>query len=245
MLVAGKAAQTLASYHYGFQAMLIGMRCTASRCASPPPRARRAHDTGAIVSYMQMDAGTVFAATNGLHGLWLMPLQISVALLLLYAYLGATVFLTLTVIAAVTAITSLANKLNLSYNVKFRAVRDRCIKAITEMLSHMHVIKMQAWEETFGGKVCDIRQEELGWLARKMVFVCINDAVFSSGPLATTVLVFAMYLKGSVGRRGIVGVASRGRFLDGGGRSGAGRGAARILFDGEGAHRRKRIACPA
>ncbi|KAL6650382.1 hypothetical protein ACP70R_009307 [Stipagrostis hirtigluma subsp. patula] len=201
ILVAGKAAQTLASYHYGFQAMLLGMRIRGAlktalyrKSLRLSAGARRAHGTGAIVSYMQMDAGRVSSAMNGLHGLWLMPLQILVALLVLYAYLGAAVFLTLAVIAAVTAIASLANKLNLSYNIKFRAVRDRRIRAITEMLSQMRVIKLQAWEETFGGKVRELRQEELGWLARMMVFMCANDVVFSSGPLAMTVLVFATYL---------------------------------------------------
>jgi len=40
------------------------------------------------------------------------------------------------------------------------------------MLNHMRVIKLQAWEEKFGGKVRDIRKEELGWLAKIMLFMC-------------------------------------------------------------------------
>ncbi|KAL6650383.1 hypothetical protein ACP70R_009308 [Stipagrostis hirtigluma subsp. patula] len=201
VLVAGKAAQTLASHHYNFQGQLLGMRIRGAlqtalyrKSLRLSTGARRSHGTGAIVNYMQVDAAMVSNAMNMLHGLWLMPLQIVVALLLLYAYLGPAVLMTLAVIAAVTVITAFANKLNLSYQLRFLGVRDSRIKAITEMLNHMRVIKLQAWEDTFAGKVRDLRLEELGWLRKIMLFVCANNVVFSSGPLAMTVLVFGTYL---------------------------------------------------
>ncbi|KAJ1270321.1 hypothetical protein BS78_06G045100 [Paspalum vaginatum] len=201
ILLVGKAAQTLASHHYSFQGQLLGMRIRSAlqtalylKSLRLTAGARRAHGAGAIVNYMQVDAGIVSYAMHGLHGLWLMPLQIVVALFLLYAYLGPAVLMTLAVITAVTVITAFANKLNLAYQLKFLGVRDSRVKAITEMLSHMRVIKLQAWEDTFGGKVREIRREELGWLAKIMLFMCANTVVFSSGPLAMTVLVFGTYL---------------------------------------------------
>ncbi|CAL5035561.1 unnamed protein product [Urochloa decumbens] len=201
ILLDGKAAQTLASHHYNFQGQLLGMRIRGAlqtalyrKSLRLSAGARRAHGAGAIVNYMQVDTGIVSIAMHGLHGLWLMPLQIVVALLLLYAYLGPAVLMTLAVITAVTVITAFANKLNLAYQLKFLGVRDSRVKAITEMLSHMRVIKLQAWEDKFGGKVRDIRREELGWLAKIMLFMCANTVVFSSGPLAMTVLVFGTYI---------------------------------------------------
>ncbi|KAF8666092.1 hypothetical protein HU200_053802 [Digitaria exilis] len=201
ILLVGKAAQTLASHHYNFQGQLLGMRIRGAlqtalyrKSLHLTAGARRAHGAGSIVNYMQVDAGIVSFAMHGLHGLWLMPLQIVVALLLLYTYLGPAVLMTLAVITAVTVITAFANKLNLAYQLKFLGVRDSRVKAITEMLNHMRVIKLQAWEDNFGKKVRDIRQEELGWLAKIMLFMCANTVVFSSGPLAMTVLVFGTYI---------------------------------------------------
>jgi ATP-binding cassette subfamily C (CFTR/MRP) protein 1 len=201
ILLVGKAAQTLASHHYNFQGQLLGMRIRGAlqtalyrKSLRLTAGARRAHGAGSIVNYMQVDAGIVSFAMHGLHGLWLMPLQIVVALLLLYTYLGPAVLMTLAVITAVTVITAFANKLNLAYQLKFLGIRDSRVKAITEMLNHMRVIKLQAWEETFGGKVREIRRDELGWLAKVMLFMCANTVVFSSGPLAMTVLVFGTYI---------------------------------------------------
>ncbi|CAN6270976.1 unnamed protein product [Urochloa humidicola] len=201
ILLVGKAAQTLASHHYNFQGQLLGMRIRGAlqtalyhKSLRLTAGARRAHGAGAIVNYMQVDAAIVSMAMHSLHGLWLMPLQIVVALLLLYAYLGPAVLMTLAVIAAVTVIAAFANKLNVAYQLKFLGVRDSRVKAITEMLNHMRVIKLQAWEDKFGGKVRDIRREELGWLAKIMLFMCANTVVFSSGPLAMTLLVFGTYI---------------------------------------------------
>ncbi|GJN12103.1 hypothetical protein PR202_ga30352 [Eleusine coracana subsp. coracana] len=201
ILLVGKACQTLSSHHYNFQGQLLGMRIRGAlqtalyrKSLRLSAAARRAHGAGAIVNYLQVDANMVSSAMHGLHGLWLMPLQIATALLLLYSHLGAAVLVTLAVIAGVTVLTAFANKLNLDYQLKFFQVRDKRVKAVTEILNHMRVIKLQAWEETFGSKVRGLRDDEVGWLRRIMLFMCASNVVFSSAPLAMTVLVFGIYL---------------------------------------------------
>ncbi|XP_020188261.1 ABC transporter C family member 4-like [Aegilops tauschii subsp. strangulata] len=156
--------------------------------------AARAHGAGAIMNYMQVDASMVSGAMHGLHGLWLVPLQIAVALFLLYAYLGPAVLMTLAVIAAVVVVTAFANKLNLGYQFRFFGARDSRVKALTEMLGHMRVINLQAWEETFGDKVRELWRAEVRWLKKVILFVCGTNVVYSSGPIAMTVLVFGTYL---------------------------------------------------
>lgn len=201
ILLVGKATETLATHHYNFQGQLLGMRIRGALLTAMyrkslrlSPGARRAHGAGAVVNYMQVDAGIVSNVMHGLHGLWLMPLQITVALLLLYSHLGSAVLMTLAVIAAVTVVTAFAGKLSLAYQLEFVGARDSRVKAITEMLNNMRVIKLQAWEDTFGSKVRQLRQAEVGWLKRVIVFVCGSTVLFSSGPVAMTVLVFGTYL---------------------------------------------------
>ncbi|GJN19354.1 hypothetical protein PR202_gb06621 [Eleusine coracana subsp. coracana] len=201
ILIAGKTVQTLASRHYSFQCALLEMRIRGAlrtalyrKSLFLSTRARRAHGAGAIVNYMQADATNVSSAIQGIHGLWMTPLQIVVALLLPYEHFGPALFMAFAVIAAVTAITRFSNNLILNYQTKFLRFRDDRIKATTEMLNHMRLVKLQAWEEMFGKKVRELRQSELGWLRKIMILRCANDVVFSCAPSAMGVLVFGTYL---------------------------------------------------
>jgi len=197
VLLVGKAAETMASHHYEFQGQKLGMRINAALLAAVYRKslrlstgARRAHGAGAIVNYMEVDAQEVADVTHQLHNLWLMPLEIAVALALLYTHLGPAVLTAVAAIAVVTVVVAFANKLNIEYQFKFLGKRDERMKAITELLNYIRVIKLQAWEETFGNKIRELREEELGWLAKSMYFMCANTVVLWSGPLAMTVLVF-------------------------------------------------------
>ncbi|KAM0850578.1 hypothetical protein ACQ4PT_052989 [Festuca glaucescens] len=197
VLLAGKAAETLASHHYEFQGHKLGMRIRAALLAAVYRKslrlstgARRAHGAGTIVNYMEVDAEEVSNVTYQLHNLWLMPLQIAVALALLYTHLGPAVLTAVAAIAVVTVVVAFANRRNLVYQSKFLGKRDERMKAITELLNYMRVIKLQAWEETFGSKIRELREAELGWLAKSMYFMCANTVVLWSGPLLMTVLVF-------------------------------------------------------
>ncbi|XP_044964033.1 ABC transporter C family member 14-like [Hordeum vulgare subsp. vulgare] len=197
ILLAGKAAETLASHHYEFQGQKLGMRIRAAllsvvyrKSLRLSTGARRAHGAGTIVNYMEVDAEEVSTVTHQLHNLWLMPLQIAVALALLYTHLGPSVLTAVAAIAVVTVAVALANRWNMEYQFKFLGKRDERMKAITELLNYMRVIKLQAWEETFGSKIIELREAELGWLAKSMYFMCANTIVLWSGPLAMTVLVF-------------------------------------------------------
>jgi ABC-type multidrug transport system fused ATPase/permease subunit len=154
VLLFGNAAEGLASHHYEFQRQKLGMRINAALLAAMYLKSlrlstgvRRAHGTGTIVNYMEVDAQEVADVTHQLHNLWLMPLQIAVALALLYTHLGPAVLTAVTAIAVVTVVVSFANKLNIEYQFKFLGKRDERMKAITELLNYIRVIKLQAWEE--------------------------------------------------------------------------------------------------
>ncbi|KAK8448521.1 hypothetical protein SEVIR_7G027200v4 [Setaria viridis] len=205
ILLVGKAAETLASHHYEFQGQKLGMRINAALLAVVYRKSlrlstgsRRAHGAGAIINYMEVDAQEVANVTHQLHNLWLMPLQIAVALALLYTHLGPAVLTAVAAITVVTVAVAFANKLNIEYQFMFLGKRDERMKAITELLNYIRVIKLQAWEETFGDKIRKLREEELGWLAKSMYFMCANTIVIWSGPLAMTVLVFGTCVLTSV-----------------------------------------------
>ncbi|KAK6161163.1 hypothetical protein DH2020_004544 [Rehmannia glutinosa] len=155
-LFIAKVIEVLSSHQFNFLSQKLGMLIRSTLITGLYKKglklsssSRQAHGLGQIVNYMAVDCQQLSDLVYQLHTLWMMPFQVGVALLLLYVYIGVSVVVSLVAVILVMFVTLTITRKNNSFQFNVMKNRDVRMKATTELLNNMRVIKFQAWEEHF------------------------------------------------------------------------------------------------
>ncbi|GMI66409.1 Arabidopsis thaliana ATP-binding cassette C5, multidrug resistance-associated protein 5 [Hibiscus trionum] len=153
--------------------------------------AKQSHTSGEIVNYMAVDVQRVGDYSWYLHDLWMLPLQIILALAILYKNVGiASIATLIATIISIVATVPLA-KVQEDYQDKLMAAKDERMRKTSECLRNMRILKLQAWEDKYRIRLEEMRGVEFTWLRKALYSQAFVTFIFWSSPIFVAAVTFA------------------------------------------------------
>lgn len=154
---------------------------------------RQVHSTGAIVSHMQIDAQKLGDSLPYLHMLWSGPVQLGIAIYMLYSYLGPSGFVGLFVMIMMLPLNMKLGKTIGKYTQRTMSSRDKRVKFTNELLQGMRILKLFAWEKPLLHQLLEKRNVELRNIRANLLLGGVISFLFTATPLLVTLATFALY----------------------------------------------------
>ncbi|MCO5578470.1 hypothetical protein L7F22_032313 [Adiantum nelumboides] len=152
---------------------------------------RRNHASGEIVNYIAVDAYRLGEFPWYMHYIWSVPVQMSLAVAILFFTVGLATLPGLAVILLTVLLnTPLARSLQ-KCQTEFMKGQDERLRATTEVLTSMKVLKLQAWEDRFREQLEYLREEEYKWLSKAQSRRSYGTILYWLSPIIVASIVFA------------------------------------------------------
>ncbi|RAL53348.1 hypothetical protein DM860_007020 [Cuscuta australis] len=189
--------ESLSQRQWYFGAHRIGIRIRAALMALTYKKSLLIkHDiksNGKVINFLNVDVERIGDFFWHIHGIWLLPVQVIFALVILYLNLGAApsiaaLFTTVIVMVSNTPLASMQEQLH----SKIMEARDLRVKATSETLKNIKVLKLHSWESSFMKKLLRLRESERSVL-RRYLYTCSAVAfLFWTSPTLVSVVTFGV-----------------------------------------------------
>ncbi|GKV43850.1 hypothetical protein SLEP1_g51099 [Rubroshorea leprosula] len=153
-------------------------------------RSKQSHTSGEIINFMTVDAARIGNFSWYLHYPWLVILQVALALFILYKNLGLASVAAFIAAVIVMLATFPLGKLQENFQDKLMKSKDKRMKATSEILRNMRILKVQGWEMKFLSRIIELRNAEIGWLKKSVYTTAMTSFVFSVAPTFVSVATF-------------------------------------------------------
>ncbi|KAI5605005.1 hypothetical protein BDE02_01G322600 [Populus trichocarpa] len=192
-----KVVECLSQRHWFFRLQQIGIRLRAvattmiyNKALTLSSQSKQGQTSGEIINIMTVDAERISDFSWYMHDPWLVILQVGLALLILYKNLGLATVSTFVATIVVMLLNYPLGRLQEHFQDKLMESKDKRMKATTEILRNMRILKLQGWEMKFLSKILDLRQVETGWLKKYVYNSAMISFVFWGAPSLVAVATF-------------------------------------------------------
>ncbi|KAK4714982.1 hypothetical protein R3W88_020889 [Solanum pinnatisectum] len=192
-----KLVESLAQRHWFFKVQQGGYRARAALVAkiynkglTLSCQSKQSHTSGEIINFMTVDAERIGDFGWYMHDPWMVIIQVGLALLILYKNLGLASIAAFVATVLVMLLNIPLGSLQEKFQEKLMESKDKRMKATSEVLRNMRILKLQAWEMKFLSRILDLRSIEAGWLKKYVYTSATTTFVFWVSPTFVSVAAF-------------------------------------------------------
>ncbi|GAB4858401.1 Multidrug resistance-associated protein 7 [Ancistrocladus abbreviatus] len=196
-LFISKSIESLSQRQWYFRSRLIGLKVRSLLTAAIYRKqlrlsnaARMMHSSGEIMNYVTVDAYRIGEFPFWFHQTWTTSLQLCFALVILVHSVGLATIASLVVIVLTVLCNTPLAKLQHRFQSKLMVAQDERLKASSEALVNMKVLKLYAWETHFKNVVENLRKVEYKWLSAMQLRKAYNGFLFWSSPVLVSAATF-------------------------------------------------------
>ncbi|ONK66394.1 uncharacterized protein A4U43_C06F7390 [Asparagus officinalis] len=153
--------------------------------------AKLVHSSGEIMNYVTVDAYRIGEFPFWFHQTWTTSFQLCIALIILYNSVGLATISAMIVIIITVACNAPLAKLQHRFQSKLMEAQDERLKAMSEALIYMKILKLYAWETHFKKIIEGLREEELRWISAYQLRRAYNSCLFWVSPILVSAATFS------------------------------------------------------
>ncbi|XP_020088705.1 ABC transporter C family member 8-like isoform X3 [Ananas comosus] len=197
-LIVMKLAESLSQRHWFFESRRVGMRMRSALMAAVfqkqlklSSQGRRNHSTGEVVNYIAVDAYRLGDFPYWVHMAWSQPLQLILSIVILFWIVGLGALPGLVPLIICGFLNVPFAKILQGYQSKFMVAQDERLRATSEVLNNMKIIKLQSWEEKYRQMIELLREGEFKWLAETQLKKAYGTALYWMSPTFVSAVILA------------------------------------------------------
>ncbi|KAF8412824.1 hypothetical protein HHK36_000795 [Tetracentron sinense] len=195
--LSAKMVEMVAQRQWIFGARQLGLRLRAALISQIykkglhlSSQSRQSHTSGEIINYMSVDIQRITDFIWYLNIIWMLPIQISLAIYILNINMGLGSLAGLAATAMVMACNIPITRIQKRFQSKIMEAKDDRMKATSEILRNMKTLKLQAWDSQYLHKLEILRENEYNWLWKSLRLSAISAFIFWGSPTFISVVTF-------------------------------------------------------
>lgn len=196
-LVLTKVVESLSQRQWYFDSRRSGMRMRSALMVSVYQKqlklsslGRKRHSAGEIVNYIAVDAYRMGEFLWWFHVTWSFSLQLLLSIVVLYLVVGVGALPGLVPLIIFGLLNVPFAKVIQKCQSEFMVAQDERLRATSEILNSMKVIKLQSWEEKFKNFVDALREREFKPLAEAQFQKAFATVLFWMSPTIISSVIF-------------------------------------------------------